>query len=161
MQSDRGHLKVSPALQGPRQELRLNGTRIGDKHLHCFGFDRRGSCGWLCGAHGFHATIMPKSAWTVCSPRHTVLVIIRKCMPTFAGLLLCTTFAAGHSPARRATATGNPALAAQTADFITFPIAATCPVPRWTVLSKSCCVWDAGIASLLTAQTPELLSSPF
>src|SRR5713101_8903210 len=98
MQSDRGHLKVSPALQGPRQELRLNGTRIGDKHLHCFGFDRRGSCGWLCGAHGFHATIMPKSAWTVCSPRHTVLVMNSEVHTYFRRATLVHNFRGGTLP---------------------------------------------------------------
>src|ERR1700726_2977286 len=41
-------------------------------------------------------------------------------------------------PDRSARAAVNTAMAALTADFITFPIAGTCPVPRWTVLSKSC-----------------------
>src|SRR5260370_1964385 len=153
MQSDRGHLKVSPALQGPRQELRLNGTRIGYQHLHCSGFDRRGSCGWLGGAHGFHATIMPKSAWTVCSPRHTVLVMNSEVHAYFRRATLVHNFRSRALPARRATATGNPALAAHTADFIPFPIAATCPVPRGTVLPQPCPLSHSALPPLLPSHT--------
>ncbi len=104
-QSDRGYLKVPPAFQSPRQELRLNGTRIGDQDLHCFGFDRRGSCGWLSGAHGFHVTIMPKSAWTVCSPRHTALVMNSEVHVYFRRATLVHKFRSGALPAQRATAT--------------------------------------------------------
>src|SRR6266853_3587698 len=46
-----------------------------------------------------------------------------------------------HVPNQFARAAVNTAMAALAADFITFPIAGTCPVPRWTVLSKSCCAW--------------------
>jgi hypothetical protein len=59
LQRDSGNLKIPPAFQGPRQELRLNGAGIGDQDLHCFGFDHRGCRGQFRGAHGIHAPIMP------------------------------------------------------------------------------------------------------
>src|SRR6266404_2574816 len=59
----------------------------------------------------------------------------------------CAQLSWQHLPIRLAPAAGNTALAASTGVFITFPIAGTCPVPRWTVLSKSCCARHTAIPS--------------
>src|ERR1700704_2725826 len=60
-------------------------------------------------------------------------------------------------PTRQAPAAGNAATAAPTTAFITFPMAGTCPVPGWTVLSKSCCARHTAVSSCSQLKSPSCL----
>jgi hypothetical protein len=84
----RDYDRASCDFQGRRQELRLNGTRISDHDLHNFRPGRLGSRVPFRGVHGFHVTIMPKSARTRCGPHHTLLVMNSEAHTYFRGATL-------------------------------------------------------------------------
>jgi len=71
-----------------RKEFCLNGTRISDHDLHNFRPGRLGSRVPFRGVHGFHVTIMPKSARTRCGPHHTLLVMNSEAHTYFRGATL-------------------------------------------------------------------------
>src|SRR5712671_222831 len=62
-----------------------------------------------------------------------------------------------YSPIRFVREAVNTALVASTDDFITFPIAGACPVPRWTVLSKSCWARHTAVPSCQQLKSPSCL----